>query len=632
MLEDLPELVQLTGLGLFLALGLLYCFIGYRLFRFLAGLAGLIAGAVISGYLANEYFGLAARESFLVAVFGAAAGAVLLYLLHQVGVFIFGATLGVILVILSATAYDADPMFPALLLAALAGSVLALARKRVVLVLCTAIAGAATVAMSAFFIIRETDAAEWLLETPKVDYPPYWWVLPGLALGLLGIVIQFLLTARSKEEGGRPGIVTPQIATEDAAEAMVEDGEVEDTGDEEQEEEEGALELAEQIAAALADPERTPTPTREEINTVEMPAAEAAEQPEGAAVLEEPEATGGAEGSAGAEPAAELEEPDPPATTDVIERAFSEKPTAEDAVRADDEWAERAEQRLADAMAQIQAGAAAVESPPEDVEALISQANRPSPEQMLGEPEFTDPEAELASSMHDAEDELASSAPDDPGLTEGADFPDVDAATVRRTVSEEIAIGIGPPDETTVQTGTDDPVPVTFPDEDSATARHVLAEPVPPPPEQRPGFAEDDGAEISDDFADMDAPTRQARPDEVLAGWPQEPTDTTDRRPAEPLFEITEPTAQRPSKPEIMMGDVTAQRPSKPEIMMAEVTAKTPRKPDGEESTNTEPLTPSPLEEAEAEPPEQAEGQPDKPKDAPPEPAIDDVPDWPDDE
>lgn len=89
-LEEMAAGYEQAVLGLLLVVGLLYCFLGYRLFRFILGMTGFfLAGLpalVLTGWLTQGHV-LGMAIAFVV---GGLCGAVALFFLYKLGVFCLG--------------------------------------------------------------------------------------------------------------------------------------------------------------------------------------------------------------------------------------------------------------------------------------------------------------------------------------------------------------------------------------------------------------------------------------------------------------------------------------------------------------------------------------------------------------
>jgi len=138
----LPTIYRIPTSLILLAGGLLACFAGYRLFRFVLGLYGFILGALFASSLVSP----ASHASMLIAAFvGGVVGAVVLTLGYFAGVALVGGGLGVLV----AHAFWAQlgwggPRALLLLAFAIGGGVAAMIFQRYVLIAGTALGGAWT--------------------------------------------------------------------------------------------------------------------------------------------------------------------------------------------------------------------------------------------------------------------------------------------------------------------------------------------------------------------------------------------------------------------------------------------------------------------------------------------------------
>jgi hypothetical protein len=187
---------------LFVVLGLVNCFAGYRVFRFMVAVYGFIVGAVIGARIAGNL----TDQVLLQAVGGLAGGvlgAALLAILYFVAVFIIGAVAGALLANLIGTAVGAVlPLWAVLLVAAIAG-ILALAFQRTVIILVTASGGSwAAVHSSATLAVGQTATVRSLIgrELIASQGTVIWLILliAWFVLAIAGAVVQF------RTAGSRP--------------------------------------------------------------------------------------------------------------------------------------------------------------------------------------------------------------------------------------------------------------------------------------------------------------------------------------------------------------------------------------------------------------------------------------------
>lgn len=148
MIQHLPDIGELPPdtlsmcVGLSVVIGILYCFLGYRLLKLVILLTGFMVGAAGGGLLCAWL----SNNSLLIAAIGAGlaglAGALSLRLLYKFGVFSLGG-LGGIIVAGAFLEGSPDPWAPlAIVAAGLGGGLFALAMERFVMTLATAAIGA----------------------------------------------------------------------------------------------------------------------------------------------------------------------------------------------------------------------------------------------------------------------------------------------------------------------------------------------------------------------------------------------------------------------------------------------------------------------------------------------------------
>ena len=181
--------------------GLLTCFAGYRLFRFVLGLYGFLAGAI----LASNMYGAGNTWTLIMAVLvGGIVGAVVMVVAYFVAVGLVGAALAATLLNLGWRFVGGEPPTIVVIVVCVIGAVVALKAVRYVVVCGTAIAGSWT-----FFI-----GATALLGNPKAliaaSAPDIWVVYPielipanmmvvlgWIALAVAGMAVQFKTTTPS---------------------------------------------------------------------------------------------------------------------------------------------------------------------------------------------------------------------------------------------------------------------------------------------------------------------------------------------------------------------------------------------------------------------------------------------------
>ena len=195
----LPDAYQMPAAAVLLAGGLLSCFFGYRLFRLVLAIFGLIIGALA----ASSIFGPSDTTAMVIAaLLGGLAGAVIMLAAYFLGVALIGAGIGAFLVHLIWTSIPGDPHPFVVILFSIAGALMATWLQRYVIIGGTAFGGAwtAIVGLTALMgdpsTLKAAAAGEvWvaypLNPAPGQDWVPWAW----MALGAAGAIVQLLWTA-----------------------------------------------------------------------------------------------------------------------------------------------------------------------------------------------------------------------------------------------------------------------------------------------------------------------------------------------------------------------------------------------------------------------------------------------------
>jgi hypothetical protein len=199
----LPSAYTLPAAVLLIVGGLVSCFFGYRLFKFVLAIFGFILGALA----ASSIFGPSDTTPMVIAALvGGLAGALLLLAAYFVGVALVGAGLGALIANLIWTQIEGDPHPFVVVLFSVAGALLATWLQRYVIILGTAGAGSWTIIVGALALMGDRTALNaaaagdiWvaypMTPAPGQRWVPYAW----LVLGLVGTVVQMFIT------GGQSG-------------------------------------------------------------------------------------------------------------------------------------------------------------------------------------------------------------------------------------------------------------------------------------------------------------------------------------------------------------------------------------------------------------------------------------------
>jgi len=183
--------------------GLIACFFGYRIFKFLIGIIGFIPGFVVGSAL-GSYVVETAHGDFAFwagGLLGGLIGAALAWSFYTLGVFLIGATLGAGVALLfvggNGNVY--------LLIGAVLGGVLALLLQKPAIILFTAFSGSWSVVSSVTFGLGSPVNAVSIFRKNGGfhEVAHHGWIifLAFLLLGLAGIAVQYkLLPGREEEE------------------------------------------------------------------------------------------------------------------------------------------------------------------------------------------------------------------------------------------------------------------------------------------------------------------------------------------------------------------------------------------------------------------------------------------------
>jgi hypothetical protein len=188
-----------TGTAVLLAVGgLLACFAGYRLFRFVLGLYGFLFGA----FMASSIMGPGNMWALVVAALaGGVLGAVLMVAAYFMGVGLVGAGLSALAVNVIWRFIGGDPPTWLLVIVCVVGALAALSVVRWVVIFGTAIAGAWTIIVAALALMGDPAAARaatagdvWILYPLGATGGQMWQVAAWFGLTVVGVVVQTVTT------------------------------------------------------------------------------------------------------------------------------------------------------------------------------------------------------------------------------------------------------------------------------------------------------------------------------------------------------------------------------------------------------------------------------------------------------
>ena len=199
-----------TGTAVLLAVGgLLSCFAGYRLFRFVLGLYGFLFGA----FMATSLMGTSSMWTLVIAaVAGGVLGALLMVAAYFMGVGLVGAGLAALAVNLAWRVIGGDPPTWLLVIVCVVGALAALSAVRWVVIFGTSIAGSWTLIVAGLALmgdpaaVRAASAGDvWVLYPLGQTGGQWWQVAAWFGLTVAGVAVQIATTKGGKRRKVQAG-------------------------------------------------------------------------------------------------------------------------------------------------------------------------------------------------------------------------------------------------------------------------------------------------------------------------------------------------------------------------------------------------------------------------------------------
>jgi Domain of unknown function (DUF4203) len=199
----LPATLELPAAIVLLLGGAVACFAGYRFFRVVLAIYGFIFGAM----LASSVMGISNHLGMLIAaLIGGILGAVLFTFAYYVSIGLIGAGMGAYLLhVVWDYAKQSEPPSVAVIVAAVAGAVIAMALQRYVIIISTAFSGAWTILIAGLAIAGNRSAERaaasgnvWILYPFSPGQAERWVPFVWVLLSLAGIAVQTGMTGRKK--------------------------------------------------------------------------------------------------------------------------------------------------------------------------------------------------------------------------------------------------------------------------------------------------------------------------------------------------------------------------------------------------------------------------------------------------
>jgi hypothetical protein len=198
----IPASYTTTAAALFAIGGLVTCFAGYRLFRFVLGLYGFFLGWTVGSAMTDP--GGSAFLHLMAGLAGGVIGAVVMVFAYFVGVGLIGAGLAALALNFIWRALGGEPPTLILVIVCVVGAVLALNVQRWIVIFGTALAGSwtALVGGTALFgdgaALRAASAPNVWVVYPTNLMPGGWWItLAWFVLAILGVVVQMSTSSKT---------------------------------------------------------------------------------------------------------------------------------------------------------------------------------------------------------------------------------------------------------------------------------------------------------------------------------------------------------------------------------------------------------------------------------------------------
>ena len=200
----LPLSYQLPAAVALMAGGVVTCFAGYRLFRFVLGAYGFILGSLVGSSLAG-----AAAGTWVVvasAIAGGVVGSLILVVGYFVGVALVGAGTAALLLNVIWTPLRGEPHWALVGVTAAIGAFLAIRFQRFVIIAATACGGAWTmlVGLAALMAGKGAKAAAavtdiWVVYPGTAVSSTAWAWVAWIVISLIGMYVQFHTGGRKKK-------------------------------------------------------------------------------------------------------------------------------------------------------------------------------------------------------------------------------------------------------------------------------------------------------------------------------------------------------------------------------------------------------------------------------------------------
>lgn len=197
-----PASYTTAAAAIFAIGGLVTCFAGYRLFRFVLALYGFLLGWMVGSGMSDP--GASAFMHLMFGLGGALVGAVVMVFAYFIGVALIGAGLAALALNFAWRAFGNDPPTLILVVVCVIGAVVALNVQRWVVIFGTALAGAWTALVGGMALFGDGAALKaasapnvWVVY-PTNLMPGGWWVtLAWFVLAMAGAGVQMSTSSKT---------------------------------------------------------------------------------------------------------------------------------------------------------------------------------------------------------------------------------------------------------------------------------------------------------------------------------------------------------------------------------------------------------------------------------------------------
>ena len=179
-----------------IVLATVWCFFGYRIFRFVLGLLGFILGAVAAGAIGYELS--EGREIIAIAsaIVGGLLGAGVMFVLYILGVFVIGAVLGALIALSVFAHLKQEPEYLTIIITAAVTGVIAVFIKRFMIILATSFTGAWAVVTGFTYFLKESfDPFEPRSVFSMGEDQVYRFLIVWFGLSVAGFTVQYITSA-----------------------------------------------------------------------------------------------------------------------------------------------------------------------------------------------------------------------------------------------------------------------------------------------------------------------------------------------------------------------------------------------------------------------------------------------------